>query len=124
MKRSSEVLLVAVLLAASFVLPSIQADDANPASDRHAALAARLGLSRDQQASLERLRAEARRDLAALRANSALEATARHTAARSIRQDYAGQCRALLTADQQARLDALRRARRAAPSHQAVRRTS
>jgi protein CpxP len=103
MKHSSEILLVAALVAASFVIPSLQAGDSDPA-DRRAAFAAELGLSADQQASLDAIRTQERTALEALKADSNLSPDEKRAQLRSLREQFSGKRRQVLTADQQAKL--------------------
>ncbi|HYC72953.1 MAG TPA: hypothetical protein VEB66_17205 [Opitutaceae bacterium] len=104
MKRSSEVILVAALLAASFVIPNLRAGDSDPA-ERRAALAAELGLSAEQQASLDAIRAHERAALEQLKSDTTLSPEQKRGQLRAIRHDHAGQRRGVLTADQQAKLE-------------------
>lgn len=109
MKRSSEILLVAALVAASFIIPSLQAGDSDPA-DRRAAFAAELGLSADQQASLDAIRTQERSALEALKADTSLSAEQKREQLRTLREQFSGQRRQILTADQQAKLQEKRAA--------------
>lgn len=102
MKRSSEVILVAALLAASFVIPSLQADAS--ADDRRGALAAELGLTPEQQASLDSIRSQEKAALEALKADTALAPEEKREKMRTLRESFSGQRRQVLTAEQQAKL--------------------
>lgn len=104
MKQSSEILLVVALLAASFVLPSLEAGDAAEPAERRAAFAAELGLSADQQSALQTLREQERAAYQALKADPALSPEQKRDQARVLRQQFSTQRSALLTDAQKAQL--------------------
>lgn len=102
MKRSSEIILVAALLAASFVIPSLQADAS--AADRRTALVEALGLTAEQQVSLDSIRSQEKAALEALKADTSLSPEQKREKMHTLRASFAGQRRQVLTADQQAKL--------------------
>ncbi len=105
MKKSSEVLLVAAVLLAAALIPSLNAGEAGPdRADRRAALSAELGLTGDQKASLQALRGQERAALAALKADTSLGADEKRAQARAIREGFRRQAESVFTAEQQAKL--------------------
>ncbi len=105
MKKSSEVLLVAVALAASFIVPSLEAGEAAAKrAARRGAIAAELGLTDEQKSSLQALRQQERESLQALKADTALSAEEKRAKVQEIRQGFRGQAQGVFTPDQQARL--------------------
>lgn len=104
MKQSSEILLVVALLAASFVLPSLEAGDAAEPAERRAAFAAELGLSADQQSALQALREQERAAYQSLKADTSLTPEQKRDQARTLRQQFHSQRGALLTDAQKTQL--------------------
>lgn len=103
MKRSSEIILVAALLAASFLVTSLRAGESGPA-DRLAALAAELGLTPEQKSALQAIREQERSALRSLREDTSLSREQKRERARAIHREHSAQRRDVLTADQRAQL--------------------
>lgn len=115
MKKSSEILLFAGLVAAAFLATSLQAADAAAAPGFRArraflrqAVVERLGLTADQQAAIRAESTQLRSELAALRADSSLSVEERRTRAAAIVRAHRTQVRAVLTPEQAAKVQQFR----------------
>jgi len=129
MKTRSKILLSVLALAAATAAPLASAQDAStrpehreqrmgpgPRGDRLKMLSEHLGLTADQKAKLQPILKAERDALEALRDDRSLTREARRDKMREIMESHAAQVRAVLTPEQQAKLDALReKAPRGAP---------
>lgn len=123
MKTLSKVLLSVLTLTAATAAPLASAQDASarperperrermgpgPRGDRLKMLSEHLGLTADQKAKLQPIFKAERDALEALRDDQSLTREARRDKMREIVESHAAQIRAVLTPEQQAKLDALR----------------
>jgi Spy/CpxP family protein refolding chaperone len=124
MKKSSEIMRLAGLVAAAFLIPSLPA--AEPAAAptglarrlywRHA-IVQRLGLTEAQQTAVRAQREQLRAELTALRGDSSLGAEERRVRAAGIIRTHRAQVRALLTPEQVAKIRHFREKRAGLPRH-------
>ncbi len=106
MKKSSEVLLIAVILAAAIIIPSLKAGEAASGKPgRRAAIATELGLTDGQKSGLQALRLQEREALQALKADTALSAEEKRAKLQEIRQGFRSQAQSVFTPEQRARIE-------------------
>lgn len=120
MKRSNEILVVAVALAAAVFLPNVNAaqDKAPPAEGRRGdpaqqerrgqRMAEELGLSADQKAQIKAINQSYRPQLDALRDDQALSREQRREKAKALNQEREAKVDAILTPEQRTKAQAMR----------------
>lgn len=117
MKRSNEILAVAVALAVAVFIPHLNAAPekappgegrrGNPAA-RHERMAQHLGLTADQQAQIKALHEQERTQVEALRADQTLSREQKMEKRKALREATVRQVDALLTPEQRTKAQALR----------------
>lgn len=113
MKKSSEIIFLAVALAAAFITPNLFADEtaAGPAAGRRKEIrqevAAKLDLTDAQKASMQSIAEKQRAELQALKADTGLSKEQKREKAKEIMQKYRAERQAVLTPEQQAKMDEL-----------------
>lgn len=140
MKKSSEVVLVAAAVAASFLIPTLRAlVPSEPSSEMPAPtavaaepshtgfrtrIAPQLNLDEAQKTGLQAIRQQERAQMLSLQADTSLTAEQKRARAREIHLASRDEARAILTPEQQALIDQLRAARPASSRRPAFRKTS
>lgn len=117
MKRSNEILVVAVALAAAVFLPNVHAaQEKGPKGDRHrgdpaamhARMAQELGLTADQQAKIKAIREQERTQGEAIRADQSLSREQKMEKRKALREATVQQIDAVLTPEQRPKAQAMR----------------
>ncbi len=99
----------AAAIAADSPPPPAAPAPAGPHDDFRAHVAAKLGLSADQQKKLDELRGKQRAELEALKADQSLAPDARRGKAMAIFENYRTQMKAVLTPEQQEKMATVRK---------------
>lgn len=119
MKSTRKHILAVCVLALGFAVPAIHAEDdtpppprkeAGPKGERGDMMKEKLGLSDEQDAQIKKIHAEAREQIKALRQKK-LEPEERQAEVKKIREATREKVDAVLTAEQKAKLDKMRKNR-------------
>lgn len=122
MKNSTEILLLAALIASAFVLPSLKGAETDAPADRPNRMAERrmdrqenlgrmageLNLTADQQARIKAIRQGSAGELEALRDNTELNRQQKREQLQAMRDDIEARVEAVLTPEQRAKAKELR----------------